>query len=165
MPDAFTINFDTEGLEAALWDVADGVEQATRPAAQAGARVLYEEVLQRAPQSEAQAAHFFHGSSYKTTGQKYLFYSGDLKRAIYHVFSADNSLPHADAFQYQRATYHVSWNYKKAPYGHWIENGTSRMSAKPFLAPAYYAAVERALDAAEVTYFAGLDEVLARTGL
>ena len=67
--------------------------------------------------------------------------SGLLKESIYQVYSEDNSGP-------GKATYHVSWNRKKAPHGHLIEFGTSRSPANPFLRPAYEAAKKQAFAAA-----------------
>ena len=56
--------------------------------------------------------------------------SGLLKSAIYRVYSPERSTG-------QRKTYRVSWNKKKAPHGHLVENGTSRMPAHPFIRPAF----------------------------
>lgn len=75
--------------------VADA-EAAARPAAQAGAQVLYEAVLRN------------------VNGIKR--HTGNLQRSIYQAYSQDNSGP-------GKATYHVSWNHKKAPHGHLVEWG------------------------------------------
>ena len=75
--------------------------------------------------------HWFYGSSFKISGKRYWFESGSLQRAIYHVHSKENSNDSG------RNTYHVSWNWKKAPYGYMVEFGTVKARAHPFLRPAY----------------------------
>ena len=47
-----------------------------------------------------------------------------------------------------RATYRISWNKRKAFYGHFVEHGTSRMAARPFLRPSFDAMEQKALSAA-----------------
>lgn len=69
---------------------------AVRPAAQAGADVFYKEVKQNV------------GKIRRRTG--------NLASSIYQVYSKDNSTP-------STATYHISWNAKKAPHGHLVEYG------------------------------------------
>lgn len=56
--------------------------------------------------------------------------TGNLENSIYRVYSPERS---GDALK----TYRISWNKKKAPHGHLIEFGTSRMAAKPFVRPAF----------------------------
>jgi len=87
------------------------VEAAVRPAAQAAAQVLYDEVrsnVQRLPRR--------WGSNSGTDRR--------LLDAIYQVFSKDNSVESANG-KYSRASYHVSWNHakKRAPHGHLVEWG------------------------------------------
>lgn len=55
--------------------------------------------------------------------------TGKLHEAIYRVYADDLS-------DLDTKVYRVSWNKKKAPHGHLLENGTSRMPAKPFIRPA-----------------------------
>lgn len=90
------LRVDLSGLNSMLEGMADKADAAARPAAQAASQVLYEAVLRNAQQ----------------LGQK----SGKLRNAIYQVFSQDNSGP-------GRATYHVSWNHRKAPHGGLVEFG------------------------------------------
>lgn len=71
------------------------------------AKVIYDEVLQNVPVK-----------------------SGTLKASIYRVYSPERSSD-------QSKTYRVSWNKKKAPHGHLVENGTSRAPAHPFIRPAF----------------------------
>jgi HK97 gp10 family phage protein len=55
--------------------------------------------------------------------------SGTLVDAIYRVYSPESS---TDATK----VYKVSVNKKKAPHWHFLEFGTSRMTAKPYIRPA-----------------------------
>jgi HK97 gp10 family phage protein len=87
------------------------VEAAVRPAAQAAAQVLYDEV-----RSNVQKLPRNWGSNSGTQRRLY--------DAIYQVFSKDNSVESASG-KYSRASYHVSWNHakKRAPHGHLVEWG------------------------------------------
>lgn len=93
-----TISVDTSSLDALLNQLGDDVEAAVRPAAQAGAQVLYEEVQ----------------SNVRRMGRK----TGNLYNAIYQAFSPSNSGP-------RKATYHIGWRTSgagtKAPHGHLVE--------------------------------------------
>jgi len=91
-----TLSVDTSGFESLLNDLGDAAEEAVRPAAQAGAQVLYEAV---------------QGNVAKI-GRV----SGNLAASIYQVYSQTNSGP-------LTAVYHVSWNHTKAPHGGLIEYG------------------------------------------
>ncbi|HEV2612539.1 MAG TPA: HK97-gp10 family putative phage morphogenesis protein [Noviherbaspirillum sp.] len=144
MADAFKIDFDLSGINAALDNLADGVKEHVRPAAQAGAQVLYREVLQRVP--VAKEARTVKGKTYQP---------GTLKASIYQAYSDDNS-------RAGQATYHISWNRRKAPHGHLIEFGTSRMEAQPFLRPAYDAAHKAALEVARDRLAAGVQQLLRK---
>ena len=108
-----------EGLRAEV----DKLHAATRPAAQAGAQIIYERARIEAPVS--QDGHFFY-----IRGRKYGPYApGTLRDSIYQVFSKDNSFKDV-------STYHISFNKDKAPYGFIVHNGTSRTSAHPFISKA-----------------------------
>ena len=99
------------------------LQKATRPAAQAGAQIVYERANQLAPVSKA--AHIF-----QIEGRKYgPFAPGNLRDSIYQAFSKDNSYKDV-------SVYHVSWNATKAPYGAMVEVGTSRAPAQSFIARA-----------------------------
>jgi len=93
----FKITVDLASLRAQLQADAAACAEAARPAAQAGAQVLYDEVKRNV------------ASIHRHTG--------NLASSIYQAFSADNSVPGG------RATYHVSWNARKAPHGHLVEFG------------------------------------------
>jgi HK97 gp10 family phage protein len=127
MAGSFTIGVDSSQLNALLAKVVSTVDNAVRPAAQAGAQVIYEAVHRNVPQSGK--GHWFHGSSFKLNGKKYWFDAGTLKRSIYQVYSKDNSGP-------LKATYHIAWNHQECPYGFMVEFGTSKAPAHPFLRPA-----------------------------
>jgi HK97 gp10 family phage protein len=143
------IKIDTSQFSRALAERKQALHAAVRPAAQAGADVLYQEARLRAPVSAE--AHYFYGSAAKAApkGSKrdkaYLFQPGNLKNSIYQVFSKTNSTA-------AKATYHVSWNASKAPYGHMVEFGTSRMAAHPFMRPAFIAAEPMAISAMRVEF-------------
>ena len=108
-----------EGLRAEV----DKLHAATRPAAQAGAQIIYERARLEAPVSAD--SHFFY-----IRGKKYGPYApGTLRDAIYQVFSKDNSFKDV-------STYHISFNKSEAPYGFIVHNGTSRTAAHPFIAKA-----------------------------
>jgi HK97 gp10 family phage protein len=91
-----TIKADVRNLNAALDAMALNAEGAVRPAAQAAAQVLYDDV--------------------KANVGKIRKSSGNLAHSIYQVYSKSNSAP-------GRATYHVSWNAKTAPHANLVEYG------------------------------------------
>ncbi|HEY8606629.1 MAG TPA: HK97 gp10 family phage protein [Noviherbaspirillum sp.] len=91
-----TFRLDTSSLNDLIDEIGDAIEAAARPAAQAAAQVLYDAVQRNVA----------------SIGRS----SGNLARAIYQAYSADNSAP-------GKATYHVSWNATKAPHGQLLENG------------------------------------------
>ena len=108
-----------EGLRAKV----DVLHAATRPAAQAGAQIIYERARLEAPVSAD--SHFFY-----IRGKKYGPYApGTLRDSIYQVYSKDNSYK-------DLSTYHISFNKSEAPYGFIVHNGTSRTAAHPFIAKA-----------------------------
>lgn len=150
MSKGFSIKFTGPDFDA----LAAELEAPVRPAAQAMAQVLYDQVQLNV------------GRLRKKTG--------NLARSIYQAYSKDSSTP-------QRAVYHVSWNARKAPHGHLVEFGhlqryevsfnreTGRfmthrdrplptpklVAARPFLRPAL-AYTQQALDAGRDRYFAEL---------
>ncbi len=92
----FSVAFDTRALKAMVDELRDDVAQADRPAAQAGAQVLYDEVKRNVG----------------ALGQK----TGNLARSIYQAYSKDSS-------GNGQEVYHISWNARKAPHGHLVEYG------------------------------------------
>ena len=137
-----SIAFDFSKLAAKLDNITAAAEKATRPAAQSGAQVFYEEVKQRVPMSAKP-----HKSGKKT------YNPGTLRRAVYQAFA---ELESGDG----RAMYRVSWNKTHAFYGRFVEFGTSKMAAKPFLRPAYDAARARALQAVQERMAAEVKKVI-----
>jgi len=93
---SFSISADMSELDALLDGMEGDVIAAVRPAAQAAAQVLYNDVVANV--------------------QKIKRHTGNLQSSIYQAFSQSNS---GEGF----ATYHVSWNAKKAPHGHLVEFG------------------------------------------
>lgn len=126
-----TASFDFASLNAKLDKLTAAAAAAARPAAQAGAQVFYEEVQARVPVSS---------EPHSTKGKKFTFQPGNLRAAIYQAFVEDESGE-------GRATYRVSWNKRKAFYGQFLEFGTSKMAARPFLRPGHDAARDRAISA------------------
>lgn len=49
MSDSLNVELNTAAWEAQLEELENGIENAVRPAAQAGAQILYQEVLARVP--------------------------------------------------------------------------------------------------------------------
>jgi hypothetical protein len=86
-------------LERGVARMKGGMIDCVRPTAQAGAQVLYDQVVQNVA-----------GIGVKT---------GNLKRSIYQVYAQNRALNNNP----KRATYIVSWNAKKAPHGGLIEYG------------------------------------------
>jgi len=145
--ESMRIKLDTRSLDAQLDNITEKAEEFVRPAAQAGAAVLYGEVRLRVPVGDK--PHVFYG-----THQKYRFPAGTLRDSIYQVFSRDNSWD-------GHATYHVAWNHQRAPYGFMVEYGTSRAPAHPFLRPAYDAAKDLSLIVANDTFAALMEGAIS----
>jgi len=96
-----TMKVDTQALDAMLADLEGDIYAAIRPAAQAGAEVLYQAVL----------------NNVAAIGSV----TGNLRASIYQAFSNDHSKEVSGG--YAKATYHVSWNTGEAPHAHLIEYG------------------------------------------
>jgi len=90
------LQLDLAHLEDVIATKAEAAEAAARPAAQAAAQVLYDEVKRNVAAIPKK--------------------TGNLDRSIYQVFSTSLSSPGV-------ATYHISWNHRKAPHGHLVEFG------------------------------------------
>ena len=93
---SFSIRVNIGELLAGYDATLRQIEDAARPAAQAGAQVLYDEVKRNVARIRRK--------------------TGKLAASIYQVYSKSNS-------GQGHATYHVSWNAKKAPHGHLVEFG------------------------------------------
>lgn len=91
---ALKINVDISQL--GLDDVAADAVRAARPAAQAGAQVIYDRV--------------------KLNVDAIKRHTGNLASSIYQAYSPEESSP-------GRPLYRISWNAKKAPHGHLVEWG------------------------------------------
>lgn len=93
----FGITLDLHALRATLDATAEDFAAAARPAAQAGAQVLYDEVKRNVGRIKRK--------------------TGNLAASIYQAYSSNNSTPGGVQ------TYHVSWNASKAPHGGLVEFG------------------------------------------
>ena len=167
-----SVTTDLSAFEDLMREVVGAAEDAVRPAAFEGAKVIYQATIQVTPIGDR--GHWFTGS--EGGKGRYWFPAGTLRNSIYHAFSKDHSGP---GF----ATYHVSWNYKKAPYAYMvhnghrkrnvskedlakqvdpitgIHNGTSKTAAFPFVTMGYERAAAPAQDAMAKKY---LDLLTAR---
>lgn len=114
------IKMDLAKFKQDLQATAEQLNKATRPAAQAGAQIIYDRARKLAPVSAE--SHMFYGSHAVYGPYK----PGTLRDSIYQAFSKDNSFKDV-------STYHVSWNADKAPYGAMVEFGTSKAPAKSFI--------------------------------
>ena len=92
----FTMGLDIPSLKKFIQESSAKVDEAVRPAAQAGAQVIYDQAKRNV----------------QAIGKK----TGNLERSIYQKFSQEKSKP-------LTAVYHVSWNHKTAPHGRLVEYG------------------------------------------
>lgn len=90
------LRVDLGGLGAMLEELGDRAEAAARPAAQAAAQVIYEQVK----------------INVRRLGRK----TGLLESSVYQAFWGKASGP-------GHATYRISWNKQKARHGHLVELG------------------------------------------
>lgn len=135
------VRMNVAAFKAQLRAEVDKLHAATRPAAQAGAQIIYERARLEAPVSAD--SHYFY-----IRGKKYGPYApGTLKNAIYQVFSKDNSYKDV-------STYHISFNKSEAPYGFIVHNGTSRTAAHPFIAKAVIETRAQVREAIKTRYIA-----------
>lgn len=137
---SFSAIFKSEAIQKRLDGLAARATENLRPAAQAGIQVYYDEVKLRAPVSK---------KAHATKGKKQVYQPGNLRAAIYQVYSKSESTD-------RKAVYAVSYNKTKAFYGRFVEHGTSKMAAKPFIRPAYDAKREEAMQAARTRLREGL---------
>lgn len=90
------IKVDLDGLDRMIDTLGTDIENAVRPAAQAAAQVIYDDVRRNVARIG--------------------YVTGNLERSIYQVYSREMSSPGV-------AVYRISWNANKAPHGHLIEYG------------------------------------------
>ena len=126
--------FDDSQLMAGLDALQDKIQAAVRPTAQAGAQVFYDEVRLRAPIGTEVHGYKGHPKAYAP---------GNLRDSIYQVYSKDHSTE-------TTAHYQVSFNRKKAFYGWFVEFGTAKRAATPYIRPAYDTQKQPALDASKL---------------
>ena len=117
------INMNVAQFKEQLQATTNELQKATRPAAQAGAQIIYDAARLNAPVSKK--PHKFYGT-HKVYGP---YAPGNLRDSIYQVYSKTNSYKDV-------STYHISWNADKAPYGAMVEFGTSKSPARSFISKA-----------------------------
>ena len=155
MSKTFAITADLSGLDSMTDGLAADAEAAARPAAQAMAQVLYDEVKRNVSRIKRK--------------------TGNLASSIYQAYSNQSTPGHP--------VYHISWNARKAPHGHLVEYGhlqryeitfdpvTKRFTThkdRPLAVPKQLAArpfIRPALGKFEQARTAGRDEFLRRLGL
>lgn len=126
---SFTVE-SPKGLTDALFKLdLVASESVLRQAAVAGARVVHAEAKVRAP---------VFNKTYERKGTK--IYPGFLRDHVLIAYDKETSVPG------RIATYLITWS-KEAFYGRFVERGTSRMAARPFLRPAFDATRQSAADA------------------
>jgi len=127
----FTVE-NPQGLTDAL-RALDNVasESVLRQAAVAGARVIFAEVKVRVPVGS---------QTWETAKQKR--YPGFLRDSLLVAYDKEESV------EGKLASYIVTWS-KEAFYGRFLEYGTSKMAARPFLRPAYEAKKQAAAAAVD----------------
>lgn len=118
-----TVTVENPGaLKAALNELDEvASESVLRQAAVAGARVIHAEVKLRAPVAQV----VFEGRKRKNP-------PGFLRDHIIIAYDDEQSIPG------RLASYLVTWS-KEAFYGYFVEYGTSKMAAQPFLRPGFEA--------------------------
>lgn len=139
-----SVDFDFSKLSAKLDSITKAAEKAVRPAAQAGAQVFYDAVRERVPVS---------AKPHSTKGKRQTYNPGTLRAAVYQAYAQKDSGE-------GKAAYRISWNKTHAFYGRFVEFGTSKMAAQPFLRPAYDAARRQALQAAQARMAAEVKKAL-----
>lgn len=148
-----TFSANTAEVSAYLKDIGVNIGKASRPVAQAGAQVLYEEA-KRLSKVGDQAFHKFYGTQYKKDGTYYIFQKGSLRNSIYQKFSTSNSSK-------TNSVYHVSYNWRFAPYAGFIEWGTSKMPSYSFIRQAGINKEQAALEAMRVVAIEKITKILA----
>ena len=116
------ISINAAKFKQELQATAAELGRATRPAAQAGAQVIYDRAKSISSTIRSKHEHKFYG----TNAVYGPYQPGNLFRSIYQAFSKDNSFSDV-------STYHISWNADKAPYGAMVELGTSKAGARSFI--------------------------------
>lgn len=148
-----TLSANTNEVLAYIKSLGQEIGKSTRPIAQAGAQVLYDEAKRLAPVGD-KAFHKFYGTSYKKYGTYYVFAKGSLKNSIYQKFSKDNSGP-------SNSTYHVSYNWRFAPYAGFVEWGTSKMPSHSFIRKAGEIKYSASIEAMKSVAYEQLQKIVA----
>ncbi|WOD19841.1 HK97-gp10 family putative phage morphogenesis protein [Paraburkholderia kirstenboschensis] len=141
MGKSFSIE-NPEALTEALRGL-DGIasEPVLRQAAVAGARVYFEEMKVRVPVGIR---------SYERKGTK--IYPGFLRDHLLIAYDKEQSV------EGRIASYIVTWS-KDAFYGRFVEAGTSKMAAQPFLRPSFDAKRTAAAEAVDAVLLKKISEL------
>lgn len=138
----FAVTADISAFKDLMRDMVQASEEAAQPAAEAGANLIHQATVDATPHGKK--GHWFSGGKKGGKG-RYWFNAGNLRASIYSVLSADNT---GKGY----ATYHISWNFKKAPYAYMVHNGTSKAAAVPFVTMGRERSANAAQEAMSRTY-------------
>ncbi len=137
MADLVSMEMTGDWAEA-LDRLGEAAHSVQRSGGNAMAGVFRDEAIARAPVYSGKIHTYKTGKKAGRDNAK----PGQLREAIYRAFAASLSGE-------TQVIYEISWNHTKAPHGHWMENGSSRHAAHPFLRPAYEAMKLAALKAGQ----------------
>lgn len=147
----FSVTTDLSAFVDLMDDVVQASQDAAEPAAAAGSELIYQATMLATPHGSK--GHWFSGGKKGGKG-RWWFNAGNLRASIYQVLSKDNTGP-------GYATFHISWNFKKAPYAYMVHNGTSKAAAVPFVTMGRERSAVPAQDAMAAKYL----EILTGRGL
>lgn len=152
------IRMNVAQFKEQLRATVDDLHAATRPAAQAGAQIIYDAAKVNASTLRSDREHYFYGTATKTLppGKKKAaaygpFQPGSLYNSIYQVFAKSKSFKDV-------STYHISFNREKAPYGFMVELGTSHSAAHPFISKAVVETRSKVREAIKARYIAEVNK-------
>jgi HK97 gp10 family phage protein len=152
------IRMNVAQFKEQLRATVDDLHAATRPAAQAGAQIIYDAAKVNASTLRSDREHYFYGTATKALppGKKKAaaygpFQPGSLYNSIYQVFAKSKSFKDV-------STYHISFNREKAPYGFMVELGTSHSAAHPFIGKAVIETRSKVREAIKARYIAEVNK-------
>lgn len=150
----FSVTVNLGVVERMLDDVASTCEASVRPAAQAGAQVLYDEVKRNVGRLKKHT-----GNLDRSIYQHYVEAKSRVGVSFYSVGASEKKAPHAHLVEYGHLQrYEVSFDRKRGRFITHKDRPLPRpvqLAAKPFIRPAI-AHFERAMQAARERYIAEL---------